>query len=95
VATWRLDASRTHEYPSINTDAFKWMQSAFGDEAALVGALVGPRGDCYSPEEAPDVEEAQVFHAPQLAELKAAGDIGCAASAGLPSRSRRLRRRLT
>ena len=45
-----------------------------GDDDAppiLTGALVGPRNDCYRPDLAPDANDAESFHAPQIEELAA------------------------
>lgn len=77
--TWRLDAGRIAEAgvpETINTDAVGFLTS-LRDQVptptapVLVGALVGPKGDCYRPDLAPDRTEAEDFHAPQIRELAA------------------------
>lgn len=40
-----------------------------GRPPVLVGALIGPRRDCYRPDLAPDADEAEEFHAAQIGEL--------------------------
>ncbi len=76
--TWRLDAERVASAgvpPSINTDAVAFMiglrdeAAAPGGPPVLVGALTGPRNDCYRPELAPNATEAGTFHAAQIDEL--------------------------
>ncbi|MCH7228872.1 homocysteine S-methyltransferase family protein [Haloferula sp. A504] len=77
--TWRLDASRIAEAgvpASINTDAVAFLTSLRdhlppGRVPIAVGALVGPKGDCYRPDLAPDADEAENFHTPQIRELAA------------------------
>ena len=73
--TWRLDAGRVSEAgvpPSINTDAVNYLcqvrDSFPSRREVLVGALIGPRGDCYRPEQSPPAEEAERFHTPQSEE---------------------------
>ena len=77
--TWRLDASRIAQAgvpASINTDAVTFLTNLRdhlppGRAPIAVGALVGPKGDCYRPDLAPDSDEAENFHAPQVRELAA------------------------
>ncbi|MCA9775269.1 MAG: homocysteine S-methyltransferase family protein [Candidatus Eremiobacteraeota bacterium] len=76
--TWRLDARRVAEAEvpsSINTDAVKYLCEVrdrySSRREVLVGALVGPKEDCYRPELSPSAEEAADFHSPQLQELAA------------------------
>ncbi len=75
--TWRLDAARVAAAgvpTSINRDAVHFLialrdrAGADGSQVA-VGALVGPKNDCYRPDLAPDAEDAAVFHEPQIREL--------------------------
>ncbi len=75
--TWRLDAARVADAgvpATINSDAVAFL-TALRDELAeggppvAVGALVGPRSDCYRPDLAPDAAEAEAFHTPQVREL--------------------------
>lgn len=75
--TWRLDASRLAETgmpATILRDAVDFVgerrDEAPGDQPPIaVGALVGPRGDCYRPALAPDAETAEQFHRPQIEAL--------------------------
>jgi len=75
--TWRLDAGRVAEAgvpATINSDAVAFLtglRSSRGNDGSpvLIGALTGPKNDCYRPELAPGAEEAEEFHAPQLNEL--------------------------
>ena len=78
--TWRLDAERVAAAgvpKRINTDAVNYLREVrdrfAGDPSlpVLVGALVGPRRDCYQPERAPGADEAAEFHAAQIDELAA------------------------
>ncbi|MFK5924789.1 MAG: homocysteine S-methyltransferase family protein [Verrucomicrobiota bacterium] len=81
--TWRLDQDRITQadVPStINTDAVNYMLT-LRDQALKktvsppikVGGLLGPKNDCYSPEQALSIEEAGAFHQKQARELSAAG----------------------
>lgn len=75
--TWRLDRTRVTGAgvpDSINTDAVAFLTGLRNKLPAarapvLVGALIGPRGDCYRPDLAPTTDEAERFHAPQIWEL--------------------------
>ncbi|PXA05081.1 homocysteine methyltransferase [Coraliomargarita sinensis] len=74
--TWRLDPARiaTADVPAgINSDAVNYLIGVRDDHAGaspvMVGALTGPRGDCYRPEEAPDTDTAERFHSTQIGEL--------------------------
>ena len=76
--TWRLDAERVAAAgvpQRINTDAVNYLRAVrdrFAREPSLpvlVGALVGPRRDCYQPERAPGADEAADFHAAQIDKL--------------------------
>lgn len=74
--TWRVDPDRLREAggsPSLNTDAVNYMLDLRDKHQAqypiLVGALTGPRNDCYRPELAPNAEEAEEFHSTQITEL--------------------------
>ncbi|MDA0812377.1 MAG: homocysteine S-methyltransferase family protein [Verrucomicrobia bacterium] len=72
--TWRLDPLRVAAAgvpTSINADAVDFLREVRGDRAqpVLVGALLGPKNDCYRPDLAPDSAEAEVFHAIQVNEL--------------------------
>ena len=78
--TWRLDAERVLEAKvptSINSDAVAYLiglRDAFtqgSSPPSYVGALVGPRHDCYLPDLAPDSTVAEAFHRTQILELGA------------------------
>jgi len=77
--TWRLDARRVAEAEGIpaliNTDAVDFVSNLVAESNTSgrthVGALVGPKEDCYRPDLAPSAEEAAEFHAPQIEELAA------------------------
>ncbi len=77
--TWRLDNERIRDArapATINRDALAYMQqlrSDAGYDRVLVGALLGPRNDCYHPQAALSAEEAQEFHSWQADELAEGG----------------------
>lgn len=77
--TWRASAERVAASPfrgrSVNRDNVEFLRAvadASGAQA-FVGALTGPRGDAYRPEESPSFGEALRHHAAQIAELAQAG----------------------
>jgi homocysteine S-methyltransferase len=90
--TWRLDSVRVAaaEVPaSINRDAVDFLISlrdqAGGDGPPVaVGALVGPKNDCYRPDLALNAEEAAAFHQTQIREL-AATDVDFLLAQTLPA----------
>lgn len=74
--TWRLDPERIAAAgvpTGINTGAVEFLitlaEEYAGASPVLVGALVGPRGDCYRPEEAMEPADAEAFHRAQINEL--------------------------
>lgn len=75
--TWRLDAARVAAAGvprSINTDAVAFLmglRERAGNQGSqiVIGALVGPKNDCYRPELAPGADEAAAFHHAQIREL--------------------------
>ena len=77
--TWRLDASRVAAagMPArMASDAVAFLleirSKAPADQPPVaIGALVGPRSDCYRPDLAPTTEEAIAFHRSQILELAA------------------------
>lgn len=76
--TWRLDAVRVAAAgvpESINADAVAYLIGLRDRHPAttpvLVGALIGPRNDCYRPDLAPDAAAAEDFHSPQITALAA------------------------
>lgn len=77
--TWRLDRERVREAGvpgTINRDAVHYMlkvRSESGFDHVAVGALLGPRNDCYDPHAALPADEAAEFHQWQARELAGAG----------------------
>ena len=74
--TWRLDPARVAaaQVPAtINSDAVDYLigvAKAYARASpVVVGALTGPRGDCYRPAEALNAATAERFHRPQIEEL--------------------------
>jgi S-methylmethionine-dependent homocysteine/selenocysteine methylase len=61
--TWRANQERSRT--GANADALDFVRRFSG----CVGALMGPRGDCYSPAAALPREDARAFHGWQAAEL--------------------------
>ncbi|BCX47789.1 homocysteine methyltransferase [Haloferula helveola] len=75
--TWRLDSTRVSDAgvpETINTDAVGFL-SGIRDQLTddrsnvVVGALIGPKNDCYRPDLAPSADEAMDFHSAQIHEL--------------------------
>lgn len=77
--TWRASAERVASSPfrgrNVNGDNVEFLRAIARSSGArtFVGALTGPRGDAYRPEEAPSSAEAVRYHAPQIGELTRAG----------------------
>ncbi|WP_136796308.1 homocysteine S-methyltransferase family protein [Desulfosediminicola ganghwensis] len=79
--TWRVNIERLEaagQSTELNRDAVFFMQQLkdeWQDETSplFVGGLIGPRNDCYKPDEALSIEEAEQFHSWQLHKLAAAG----------------------
>ncbi|MFC7336326.1 homocysteine S-methyltransferase family protein [Haloferula chungangensis] len=74
--TWRLDFTRIAAAgvpPSINADAVAYLLGVRAknrsDSEVLVGALTGPKNDCYLPELAPGADAAESFHTRQVEAL--------------------------
>lgn len=78
--TWRVDRDRIAQAgvaQNINQDAVRFMQRLrdrwdHPDSPVLVGGLLGPKNDCYRPEQGLSEEEAVEFHQWQTGELAAA-----------------------
>lgn len=76
--TWRASAARVASSAfrgrRVNRDNVEFLRDLASASGAgvLVGALTGPRGDAYRPQEAPSADEAMLYHEPQIAELAAA-----------------------
>lgn len=77
--TWRASGERVAASPfrgrRVNRDNVEFLRSIVTDcgVQAFVGALTGPRGDAYKPQEAPGESEAMRYHAAQIEELAEAG----------------------
>lgn len=91
--TWRANAERISRSRCaglpVNQDGaefMRWVRDGYGPKAApiVVTGLVGPKGDAYKPEEAPDREGARRFHAPQV-EALAVSALDCLEGKTLPS----------
>jgi S-methylmethionine-dependent homocysteine/selenocysteine methylase len=79
--TWRasaerIDRSRFRGRP-VNGDNVSFLRGLRAELCApsnvLIGGNVGPRGDAYRPEEAPEERDAERLHAPQIEELASSG----------------------
>jgi homocysteine S-methyltransferase len=73
--TWRANQERIHQSKfrnhKVNQDNAQFLarlRDSYGSTASpiFIGGQIGPRGDAYTPEEAPPAEEAEQFHMPQL-----------------------------
>jgi homocysteine S-methyltransferase len=80
--TWRANQDRIRRSRfngrRVNQDNARFLagiRDSYGPAAApiFVGGQTGPRGDAYTPEEAPPAAEAEAFHTPQLEALAEAG----------------------
>lgn len=60
----------------VNREAVAFVRGLAGDYPRIdvtVSGNLGPRGDAYAPEEVPTADEAERYHAPQIASFRAAG----------------------
>jgi homocysteine S-methyltransferase len=79
AAPWRLNQERiidTGVPAPINRDAVDYMRrirAETGYSQVVVGALLGPKNDCYDPQAALAADEAEAFHQWQANELASAG----------------------
>ena len=88
--TWRLDSERVAaaDVPStINRDAVEFInrvkeESGYGQ--VYVAGLMAPKNDCYQPDEALSVEQAERFHSAQANELGAT-ELDCLIAQTMPS----------
>ncbi len=80
--TWRANTERVSRSPfaglPVNRDGVAYMtalRAGYGGDASpiLIGGQIGPKGDAYSPQEAPGADDAEAFHRPQIEELADAG----------------------
>jgi S-methylmethionine-dependent homocysteine/selenocysteine methylase len=79
--TWRAGRDRVLESEvkqSINADAVTYLKDLRasqedGTDKVKIGGMIGCKNDCYLPDEALSVSEAQMFHSWQVAQLAQAG----------------------
>jgi len=91
--TWRANAERISQSRfkgrPVNQDHARFLRQirdGYGSGASpiYIAGNIGPRGDAYRPDEAPDTAEAEVFHTPQI-EALAEGGVDCLFAATLPA----------
>lgn len=95
--TWRVDRKRIllHEKgPLLNRDAVGFMRKLqekwqHPDSPIFLGGLLGPKNDCYIPEESLVAHEAKDFHSYQIQELVEAG-VDCILAQTMPALSEAL-----
>lgn len=95
--TWRLDQSRLSEAgfdQSLLFDAVSFMRNLqqqwqTADSQIFIGALIGPKNDCYEPEQALSAEAAESFHLWQIEQLTQAG-VDCIIAQTIPAVSEAL-----
>ncbi len=95
--TWRLDQVRLSEAgfdQSLLFDAVSFMRNLQeqwhrADSKIFIGALIGPKNDCYKPEQALDTEAAEAFHLWQIEQLAQAG-VDCIIAQTIPAVSEAL-----
>ncbi|MGH7908431.1 MAG: homocysteine S-methyltransferase family protein [Thermodesulfobacteriota bacterium] len=74
----RLGFTGPQDTQRVNIDCVHMHQELrgeYGDYARkiFIAGVVGPKGDAYKPEEAPDEKEAETYHKPQIEALTQAG----------------------
>lgn len=79
--TWRankenIDTSGVDK--NLNIDAVKFMHELRSDypnlkDKIMIGGIVGPKNDCYQPDEGLSSQEAEEFHSWQIEQLKTGG----------------------
>lgn len=77
ASTDRIARSRFADKP-VNEDGYSFVEevrNSYGSDAVpiLITGAIGPAGDAYKPEQAPDLEGAMGFHAPQIEALASTG----------------------
>lgn len=95
--TWRVDRNRIQAAgfkDDLNRDAVAFMrglQQKWHDETTplFVGGLVGPKNDCYAPQEALTAREAEAYHSWQVTELAESG-VDCVVCQTFPAVSEAL-----
>ncbi|MEE4243700.1 MAG: homocysteine S-methyltransferase family protein [Desulfopila sp.] len=92
--TWRLDQPRLQEAgfdDSLLEDAVTFMRRLQNDSQdpfspCVLGGLIGPKNDCYSPEQALSIEAAEKYHSRQIEKLAMAG-VECIVAQTIPALS--------
>ncbi len=95
--TWRIDQVRLAEAgfdKSLLFDAVSFMrklqqQWQTTDSEVFIGGLLGPKNDCYKPEQAESAEAAEAFHQWQIEQLALAG-VDCIIAQTIPAVSEAL-----
>lgn len=95
--TWRVDRNRIRESglgEGLNRDAVQFMRNLqqtwqHPDSPVLIGGLIGPKNDCYSPWLALGADEAVAYHGWQIEELVQAG-VDCIITQTIPAFSEAL-----
>ncbi|NOR25035.1 MAG: homocysteine S-methyltransferase family protein [Desulforhopalus sp.] len=90
--TWRLDKVRLAEAgfdKSLLLDAVSFMRNLqksrqAPDSEVFIGGLIGPKNDCYAPEQALSSDEAYEFHQWQIEQLAQAG-VDCIVAQTIPA----------
>jgi homocysteine S-methyltransferase len=91
--TWRANQERIRQSKfrdhKVNQDNARFiaaLRDSYGPDASPIftGGQIGPKGDAYTPEEAPLSVEAESFHTPQL-EALAEGQVDFLYAATLPA----------
>ncbi len=90
--TWRVDQLRLAEAgydKSLLFDAVSFMRNLqqqwqTADSEIYIGGLIGPKNDCYQPEQALSAEAADAFHQWQIEELAQAG-VDCIIAQTIPA----------
>lgn len=90
--TWRVDRDRLAEAgfdASLLSDAVAFMrdlqqQWQAPDSEIFIGGLIGPKNDCYRPEQALNIDAAATFHRWQITRLAEAG-VDCIVAQTIPA----------
>ena len=90
--TWRIDQVRLTEAgfdKSLLFDAVSFMRNLqeqwqTADSEIFIGGLIGPKNDCYKPEQALSAEAADAFHQWQIEQLAQAG-VDCIVAQTIPA----------
>lgn len=96
--TWRVNQERIHTagiLPQINQDAVRFMrelQKQWHTDTApvFVGGLIGPKNDCYTPQEALSQSAAETFHTWQVEKLVLGDGVDCILGQTFPAVSEAL-----